>query len=74
LRQFDYREADPDLTDRLGTDLVMHSATKYLNGYNDVLGSALIAARDDERWAKMKETRSQFGMLLGPMEAWLLLR
>ena len=52
----------------------MHSATKYLNGYNDVLGSALIAARDDERWAKMKETRSQYGMLLGPMEAWLLLR
>ena len=58
----------------LGADLVMHSATKYLNGHSDVLAGALIAARDDEWWAKMQEIRSQHGTVLGPMEAWLLLR
>lgn len=57
-----------------GADLVMHSATKYLNGHSDVLAGALIAARDDEWWAKMKEIRAYHGKVLGPMEAWLLLR
>lgn len=57
-----------------GADLVMHSATKYLNGHSDVLAGALIAARDDEWWAKMKEIRAFHGKVLGPMEAWLLLR
>jgi cystathionine gamma-synthase len=57
-----------------GADLVMHSATKYLNGHSDVLAGALIAARDDAWWAKMKEIRAYHGKVLGPMEAWLLLR
>ena len=57
-----------------GADLVMHSATKYLNGHSDVLAGALIAARDDDWWAKMKEIRAFHGKVLGPMEAWLLLR
>jgi len=57
-----------------GADLVMHSATKYLNGHSDVLAGALIAARDDEWWAKMKGIRAYHGKVLGPMEAWLLLR
>ena len=58
----------------LGADLVMHSATKYLNGHSDVLAGALVAARDDDWWAKMKEIRAFHGKVLGPMEAWLLLR
>jgi cystathionine gamma-synthase len=57
-----------------GADLVMHSATKYLNGHSDVLAGALIAARDDDWWAKLKEIRAFHGKVLGPMEAWLLLR
>lgn len=57
-----------------GADLVMHSATKYLNGHSDVLAGALIAARDDAWWAKMREIRAYHGKVLGPMEAWLLLR
>jgi cystathionine gamma-synthase len=57
-----------------GADLVMHSATKYLNGHSDVLAGALIVARDDDWWAKMKEIRTFHGKVLGPMEAWLLLR
>jgi len=57
-----------------GADLVMHSATKYLNGHSDVLAGALIAARDDEMWQRMKTIRKELGTVLGPQESWLLLR
>ena len=33
-----------------GADIVMHSATKYLNGHSDVLGGALVTAADDDHW------------------------
>ena len=58
----------------LGADMVMHSATKYLNGHHDVLAGALVPARDDEFWARIKEIRFLAGAVLGPFEAWLLLR
>ena len=68
--------ATPILTRPLefGADFVMHSATKYLNGHSDVLAGALIAARDDELWQRMRRIRKDLGMVLGPQEAWLLLR
>ncbi len=59
---------------RLGADLVMHSATKQLNGHSDVLAGALVTARDDEAWARIKRDRAYRGAVLGPFEAWLLLR
>jgi len=58
----------------LGADLVMHSATKYLNGHSDVIAGALAAARDDEMWQRIRYLRGASGAVLGPMEAWLLLR
>jgi cystathionine gamma-synthase len=58
----------------LGADLVMHSATKYLGGHSDVLAGALVTARDDEAWAELRSTRRHEGAVLGPLEAWLLLR
>jgi cystathionine gamma-synthase len=58
----------------LGADLVMHSATKYLNGHSDVIAGALAAARGDDWWERIKRLRSQHGLILGPFEAWLLLR
>jgi cystathionine gamma-synthase len=58
----------------LGADLVMHSATKYLNGHADVLAGVLATARTDERWAAIRADRHDAGALLGPFEAWLLLR
>jgi cystathionine gamma-synthase len=58
----------------LGADLVMHSATKYLNGHSDVVAGALITAREDEFWQRIKANRVQMGGILGPFEAWLLLR
>jgi cystathionine gamma-synthase len=58
----------------LGADLVMHSATKYLGGHSDVLAGALVTRADDEVWAEAKYIRHDEGAVLGPMEAWLLLR
>ena len=58
----------------LGADIVMHSATKYLNGHSDVVAGVLATARDDALWARIKQVRSHHGAILGPFEAWLLLR
>ena len=59
---------------RLGADIVMHSATKYLNGHSDVIAGALVAAKSDDFWARIRSVRSLGGSTLGPFEAWLLLR
>ncbi len=58
----------------LGADLVMHSATKYLNGHSDVIAGSLTTRSVNELWAAIKLVRSQSGTVLGPFEAWLLLR
>ena len=58
----------------LGADLVMHSATKYLNGHGDVVAGALVTARKDEAWAAIRAQRHDAGAILGPFEAWLLAR
>ena len=58
----------------LGADLVMHSASKYLNGHHDVIAGALVPAREDASWARIKDIRHLGGAVLGPFEAWLLLR
>ena len=57
-----------------GADIVMHSATKFLNGHSDVLAGALVAARDDDYWQRIITVRKELGTVLGPQEAWLLLR
>jgi cystathionine gamma-synthase len=68
--------ATPILTQpiELGADIVMHSATKYLNGHSDVVAGALITARDDELWERIAAIRINNGAILGSFEAWLLLR
>ncbi|MGZ9104729.1 MAG: trans-sulfuration enzyme family protein, partial [Rhodoplanes sp.] len=58
----------------LGADLVMHSASKYLNGHSDVVAGALAVAVEDEWWARIAALRTRHGMILGPFEAWLLMR
>jgi len=58
----------------LGCDLVMHSATKYLNGHSDVLAGALAVAKQDEWWERILFNRTSVGASLGTFEAWLLLR
>ena len=58
----------------LGADIVMHSATKYLNGHSDVIAGTLTAAREDAFWARLRTARSSGGAILGSFEAYLLLR
>jgi len=58
----------------LGADVVMHSATKYLNGHSDVLAGSLTTARQDAFWEVIRSVRIQNGGVLGPFEAWLLQR
>jgi cystathionine gamma-synthase len=58
----------------LGADLVMHSATKYLNGHSDVMAGTLTTAREDAFWARLCSARSSGGAILGGFEAYLLLR
>src|SRR5204863_8957410 len=54
--------------------IVMHSATKYLNGHSDVIAGVLATASDDKLWQRIRYVRASGGAVLGPMEAWLLLR
>lgn len=58
----------------LGADLVMHSATKYLNGHGDVVAGALVSKADDELWQRIRRVRASGGAILGSFEAWLLQR
>ena len=58
----------------LGAHIVMHSATKYLNGHSDVVAGALATAADDALWQRIRYVRGAGGAVLGPLEAWLLLR
>ncbi len=58
----------------LGADIVMHAATKYLNGHSDVLAGALITAKDDALWQRIKAIRHDMGAVAGSFDAWLLLR
>jgi cystathionine gamma-synthase len=76
LLAVDSTTASPVLTRpiELGADIVMHSATKYLNGHSDVIAGTLTGARDDEFWQKLVAGRSSGGAILGSLEAYLLLR
>jgi cystathionine gamma-synthase len=58
----------------LGADLVMHSATKYLNGHSDVIAGTLTTRTKDALWDRVIRHRFQTGNVLGPVETWLLLR
>ena len=58
----------------LGADIVMHAATKVLNGHSDVVAGALAGARADAFWAKVVSIRRMQGAILGPFEAYLLMR
>jgi cystathionine gamma-synthase len=76
LLAVDSTAATPVLTRplALGADLVMHSATKYLNGHSDVIAGTLTTAREDALWGRLRKARSSGGAILGSFEAYLLLR
>jgi len=57
----------------LGADLVVHSTTKYLNGHSDSVGGIVVAVREEHvEWLKFVQNAA--GAILGPFDAWLVLR
>jgi cystathionine gamma-synthase len=57
----------------LGSDVVLHSVTKYLSGHSDVVLGALVTSDADLR-AALLHHRTIHGGIAGPFEAWLALR
>ena len=59
----------------LGADIVMHSASKAINGHTDVLAGVL-SCRDQggAMWQAIAMDRHDAGAIIGPFEAWLLMR
>jgi cystathionine gamma-synthase/cystathionine gamma-lyase len=57
----------------LGADIVLHSATKYLNGHSDVVGGALLL-RDPALAERLKFLQNAMGAIPSPFDCYLLLR
>ena len=56
-----------------GADFVLHSATKYLAGHDDVLLGAVVAKREEDA-QQLRELRGTLGIVAAPDPCWLLLR
>ena len=73
----DATAATPILTRVLdfGADIVMHSATKGLNGHSDVLAGVLATnTPESPHWQAILTDRHDAGAIIGSFEAWLLIR
>lgn len=57
-----------------GADVVLHSVTKYLGGHSDVLGGALVFAREDALFESCNALSQEGGAVLDPFGSWLVLR
>jgi len=57
----------------LGADAVVHSATKFLGGHNDLIGGAVVTV-DPDLGEKMHFAQKAAGAILSPFDSWLLLR
>ena len=58
----------------LGADIVMHSATKFLNGHSDVIAGALVTRANHPHWQRIVSERHDAGAIISPFDASLLLR
>ena len=57
----------------LGSDIVVHSSTKYLNGHSDVIGGIVVTNNDDVA-DKLRFLQKASGAVPGPWDSWLVLR
>lgn len=57
----------------LGADIVLHSATKYLAGHNDVL-AGLVIAKGEKISEELAYLHNSIGAVLGPYDCWSLIR
>lgn len=58
----------------LGADIVMHSATKYLNGHSDMVGGMVVVGADTELAEQMAFLQNSIGAVQGPFDSFLALR
>lgn len=58
----------------LGCDVVVHSATKYLNGHGDVIAGMAVGKADFMAEVRTFGLKDMTGAVLGPQEAFLILR
>ena len=58
----------------LGFDLVMHSATKYLNGHSDMVGGVLVVGDNPELAERLTFLQNAVGAVQGPFDSFLALR
>lgn len=58
---------------KLGADLVVHSATKFLSGHSDVVIGAIVG-NDFDLYQRLKDQQNDCGAVPGPFDAWLTLR
>ena len=58
----------------LGADIVVHSATKYLNGHGDVIAGIVLSRKDLIDQIRLVGIKDMTGSVLGPMEAYLIIR
>lgn len=58
---------------RLGADIVLHSATKYIGGHSDVV-AGLVAVNSEELAERIGFIQNSVGAVPGPQDAWLLIR
>lgn len=58
----------------LGADIVMHSATKYLNGHSDMVGGIAVVGDNEELAEQMAFLQNSVGAVAGPFDSYLALR
>jgi cystathionine gamma-lyase len=58
----------------MGADLVMHSATKYLNGHSDMVGGMVVVGDNDELRERLTYLQNAIGAVAGPFDSYLALR
>jgi len=57
-----------------GFDMVIHSATKYINGHSDMIGGLVVVGENPEIEEKMTFLQNAVGAVQGPFESFLVLR
>jgi len=57
----------------LGADIVMHSATKFINGHSDMVGG-IVAVNDDDLAERLAYLQNSIGSVAGPFDSFLALR
>ena len=58
----------------LGSDLILHSTTKYFGGHCDVAGGILIAKKDSDFFQRIRGIQYSGGAVPSPFDCWLILR